>query len=1004
MGLVEFFFDVQKSLTESLQGTASGAILPRGAAVFEGRGGANMRCIYTRDASLMSMFEIYGTRHHYNAEIISDRLLAIANAMKPSLKQKGCTVQICMNHDRKRAPALIHGLMEPMVRASQSLDIDISGIVNDWKQVLGRYTAGESVYVAVWTHPTALAPAILKEEQKKRKTAPVIGGTAAQNPTTIITGMQAIHATSVANAATALRGAGLVFEELSPEEAARAIRTMVDEEWTSPQWKPWLDSKKTLPDLPPMEYDQLTSSWLMPESLAEQMVPREGEVIGNEMVKIGSRLHYPFMNKLQPQQIINFREGFFAEAIRQTFPWRITWTLRGGQQPDRLNAAIARVLGVASGQNRKINAAYEYMKEYTENGDGTPITVQVSYDTWVDTPAIIKDDLATLRKQQAQFAGAIQAWGTQEVTNITGDPWLAFVSGIPGLNWRSPAPATLAPIEDVFQMFPLVDRAASPWKSGLPLRTIDGKLYPYAPMSTHQASWITFGVAPMGSGKSVLANVENFAFIFNPDIPDIPYLYIIDVGPSSSGLIRMIQENLPPDKKHYACEFTLSNDIRDSINVFDTGLGCRRPFVSQKDFLTNFLVLLATPVALEEPHDGIQAFSRACIDAAYRTCSETKAKMYQPGIEKAIDEWIEHRGIRTDAHTTWWEITDKLFSENEPVLAGRAQRHAVPVLEDIATASLDQTLRKPFEKITLESGENLADYFYRHIQDAIGAYPVLSSYTRFDIGDARIASIDLDKFKGQGAEGAKSMAIMFMVAQQVMAGKFYKDWNDVETAPEMYRSWHEKQIKHLKELPKRLSMDEFHRITQNKGAVSRQFVADLCTRARESRKWGVSFAFWTQMYSDIPEAIVELTTTLYVLGIGTAEGADTIVKTYDMAPEIAQAIYNLPPPGPQGSSMLALYRTKEGKPYYHILTLTVGLYMLWALSSTKNERVIRDALSREFGFGRALDILVKLYPKDISKIIEERQREAARLGKNTNVIDDIIRECITYGREHQDKN
>lgn len=1005
MGLIENIIDLQQGLTENFGGGAVSDVMPRGIAKFENKG-KEFRCIYTSDSSLLTLFEIHGTRHFCNVDMIEQNLKIMANSMKSTMKDVSCTLQVCMYHDRAGARNIIDPVLDPMGRAAKRLDIDIDIIVNDWKSVLATYTANEKMYLAVWTHPTALVPAVLKKEQAelKKKRAPV--GPKQQNPTMVIHALQTAHTTHVANVITMFHSAEIVFTELTPENASLAMRIMFDEEWTSPEWQPWSadnDENHTLPSLPHLIHDTLNHAWVMPETLACQIIARDAEIINDEMVRIGSRIHFPFMNKLQPQQIVGFRKGFFKEAVKQQYPWRICWTIRGGQHPSAFNSALARIMHLFSAQNRKILAAYNFIRDYTEEKDGTPVSVQVTYDTWVDTPYPTKEDLALLRKNQAQFAGTIQAWGNQETVSVTGDPYAVLISSIPGLNWHSPAPQTLAPIEDIFKLLPFSDRAASPWKSGVPFRTPDGKLFPYSPMSTHQAAWISFGIAPMGAGKSVAANVENFVYVFNPENNDIPNLGIIDIGPSSSGLIRSIQVNLPPDKRHYAREFLLHNSEDECINVFDTELGCRKPFPAHHEFLVNFLTLLATPVEEEVPYDGIQQFARICLDAAYRVADESTRKMYEKGVEEEVDDWIQATGEPVDKGTSWWDLTDAIFKSGNPVLAVKAQRHAVPVLEDIKSMASVNLIAEQYKSVNVGrgKGEPLPDYFRRKIQEAIQSYPVLRSYTRFDIGDARIISIDLDRFKGLGAEGSKKMAIMFMVAQQVVAGKFYQDLNDIENVgdklPAIYRTYHEERINRLRETPKRLCMDEVHRITTNGGAVAKQFVADICTRARESRKWGVSFAFWTQMYQDIPKEIVELTTTLYVLGTGQAEGAAKIVETYDMAPEIAEKIYNLPPPGPHGSSMLALYRTKDGKPYYHLLTLTIGLYMLWALSSTKNERIIRDALTKEFGFAKALQILVKKYPINISKVIEERAHELSKQQIKGNVVQDIIDECVKYG-------
>lgn len=1012
--IIDALFNVSHSLTESFGGSAISNILPIGVSDIrketkedtpqdsydkdkkEGSG----RFIYCKDSSFVTMFEIHGTKHHYNSEMTRTALLRFANSIKSSMKEEGHTLQICMHHDRKRAPAILNALMDPMERAAKALNIDTKIITDDWKKVLAQYTAGEFIYIVAWTHPDILVPSILKEEKKKKEKRVQASSiqSGCQNPLYIIEALDAKHTTIVSNINTALNATGLVFTEYGPEKATRAMRSMLDEEFTHPEWKPWLqEGTNTMPSMH-KAYDDFSHEWFMPESLSHQIAPREAQVIDDKMVLIGNRLHYPFLTELMPQEIIGFRNGFFNEAITHSFPWRITWTLRGGQKISRLNSAIAQVCNLFSATNKKINNAYAYMKDYMENQDGTAITAQITYDTWVDTPLLSREDIAKVKTQQSQFAGAIQAWGTQQVVNITGDPYKALISSIPGLNWQSPAVPTLLPIEDAFSLMPLMDRAASPWESGIPLRTPDGKVYPYNPMSTKQAAWVTFGVAPMGQGKSVYANVENYSFIFNPDLPDVPYLYIIDVGASSSGLIKMIQESLPKNKKHLACGFTLDDNIDQSINLFDTELGCREPFSEHLSFLENFIVLLATPVNEKDPYDGIKSFAKLCIEHAYRMTGKVKPKVYKTGLNKEIDEWLINDGYKITSKTTWWQIVDHLFASGEKLLAGKAQRHAVPLLEDIGAASNESTIRTGYLGIEMPTKESLPDFFFRRIQDSLKDFPVLSGYTRFDIGEARIASIDLDRFKSPGAEGEKRMAIMFMAAQQVMAGKFYQDETDLVKVPALYKEHQRKRIKSIKELPKRLSMDEVHRITKSKGAVASQFVGDICTRARESRKWGVSFSFWSQIYEDIPEEIIALTTTLYIFGVANLKEAEKIAQTYGMTPEIANAMTELPPPGSQGSSLLAYFKTKDAKPYYHILTLTIGLYMLWALSSTKNERNIRDILTKEFGFGKALSILVKKYPQNISGIIEERQRELSNRGESGDVVADIIKECIEYGK------
>ena len=147
----------------------------------------------------------------------------------------------------------------------------------------------------------------------------------------------------------------------------------------------------------------------------------------------------------------------------------------------------------------------------------------------------------------AELSKTVQGWGTTDVSEAVGDPLLGFSATVPAIMPSSPAPVTAAPLQDAIGMWPL--RPASPWKEGsLLLRTQDGKLIPFAPNSSEQAAWIDLGVAPMGGGQSVFLNALNFAFVTQAGLSRLPWLSIIDIGPSSSGLITLLQENLPPER------------------------------------------------------------------------------------------------------------------------------------------------------------------------------------------------------------------------------------------------------------------------------------------------------------------------------------------------------------------------------------------------------------------------------------------------------------------------
>ena len=93
-------------------------------------------------------------------------------------------------------------------------------------------------------------------------------------------------------------------------------------------------------------------------------------------------------------------------------------------------------------------------------------------------------------------------------------------------------------------MLPIV-RPASPWDNGaLLFRTPDGKPWPFQPGSSQQTTWIDLVYARPGSGKSVLSNALNLALCLSAGITRLPRIAIIDIGPSSSGLISLLKEAL----------------------------------------------------------------------------------------------------------------------------------------------------------------------------------------------------------------------------------------------------------------------------------------------------------------------------------------------------------------------------------------------------------------------------------------------------------------------------
>ena len=70
-----------------------------------------------------------------------------------------------------------------------------------------------------------------------------------------------------------------------------------------------------------------------------------------------------------------------------------------------------------------------------------------------------------------------------------------------------------------------------------------------------------------------------------------------------------------------------------AVNPFDTPLGCRKPLPSHKAFLVNLLSLLATPLDVTAPADGVPGLIGRAIDLAYEELSDgNHPRLYQPNV------------------------------------------------------------------------------------------------------------------------------------------------------------------------------------------------------------------------------------------------------------------------------------------------------------------------------------------------------------------------------------
>lgn len=951
------------------------------------------------DGSLVSVFLLYGNFQAVDDSRHAHIISIMTEALAPIFAHPGHALQVVFSYDPAGGRQEVFQSLDPARTTARNLGLDIDEVLLDWGNAVSRYVSAEHLFLVLWTRPDVLAPTVRKSARLEMGTNSATGprvNRGTQNQCQLMPAIRNAHHKYVETISGTLKKLSMSFDLLDVHESIRRARLEIDPDFTGREWRALLPGDKIPLGYPePGESDM--GNLLYP-ALRRQIFPREGEEIDRRTIRIGDRFHSPLTVELMPQYPQPFNT-LFSSLLDKPYPWRVSFLL----EPDgigglSMRALLSSVLAFTNSANRQFNVALKELSERHLAGE-TINRFSIVWDTWVPTSA--PNALKTLRNNAAELAGQIQSWGSCETAEVVGDPLLGVVATLPGVMPGSPAKKTAAPLGEALEMLPLT-RCTSPWRVGSVLfRTPDGKVYPYQQGSSLQSAWVDIGVAPMGSGKSVLLNANNFGFILQPGLVRLPWLTILDVGPSSKGLISLFKEALPSDKKYLAAYHRLRMTSEYAINPFDTPIGYRTPPPAQMSFLTNFVSLLATPLESPAPPDGISGLATLCIEKAYDCFSDAQEpKRYNPEIDAEVAACVTNFGLYLDDKTTWWEIVDKLFANGFIHEAWRAQRYAVPLLAEVAAFANDERVRSLYNA-TLH-GEPITAYFWRHMVESIKSYPILREPTKFDLGDAQIISLDLDEVAPKGGPAAdRQTGVMFMLARQIGASRFFFMPEDVDLAPESYRTYHQERIESIRKDPKRLCYDETHRIMRSGSMVSKQIVEDLQTVIRESRKWSVSVGMYTQSIDDFPHIIVELATSVYILGANTQKSVNTLVDWFNLNEQCKYAILRLGKPDQRGARMVARFRvaTEEGSAQ-QVLVLSLGSQAIWAFSSTTEDVALRDSLIQKIGQREALRLLGALYPGGVKKEADQRKMAVREneFGKNFDVLQQIEEDILEQFR------
>lgn len=951
--------------------------------------------LVANDGSLVTILRVEGVQMLIGREEFQRILDGLRQALQTTLSHPGYLMQVFFSYNKDEVRGVISEILSPAEATAQRLGLNLEDLFQERINYLSNYCANEEVYIALWTRLGSLTSEQSKRAKKektktiKKNKIPPFFQT--QNILAAVPDLRESHDSFVRAVENDFNTWGIVTQALEVHEAVYAMRHSADPEFTDRNWRPSLPGDKiTIKEFKNMRGEISDILW---PSLARQILPRDAENIDLRTARVGDRVYASVFIDLFPKEVQSFVR-LFARTLQTHIPWRISFLIESnGLGHAGLRSAIASVLTITSRQNRLISDSLKLLSYINLSSDDAVVRLRVSASTWAP-----EDDRRLLRSRASMLSRAIQGWGSCDVSEISGDGFEGVVSSMLGVTSKNVATPSIAPLSAALHMLPLF-RPASPWTHGAILfRSPDGKPWPYHPGSRHQTTWIDLFYARPGSGKSVLSNAINLAVCLSPGINRLPRIAIVDIGPSSSGLISLIKDALPANQKHLAAYHRLRMRADYAINPFDVQLGCRYPTPQERSFLVNFLILLVTPVGSEKAYDGAADMSGLVIDELYKAfADEGNPHVYAANVDPEVDGVLEEIGFVHDPQTTWWEVTDALFVAGFSHHALLAQRHASPVLADVAAICRLPAIADLYNKITTPTGESLIQAFSRMISSAVREYPIISQVTRFDLGEARVVALDLDEVARSGGDAAnRQTGVMYMLARYVLARHYYLSEDNINDMPVAYREFHRTRILEIREDPKRIVFDEFHR-TAKVQAVREQVIQDM----REGRKWKVQVALISQSLEDFESVMVEFATSIFIMEAGPEQAVQKTAKIFGLSNTAQTALRNrVHGPREGGATFLAQFATKQGA-HTQLLTATLGPVELWALNTTAEDVNVRNRLYRRIGPREARKLLALKYPNgSVTKALEDRLAEIKEEGilvdeeVRSSVVENLIEELL----------
>jgi intracellular multiplication protein IcmB len=977
----------------------------------------------TKDGALVTIVQLRGT----TAKLFDPELLAVIEEISGVIGQdliKGGNhgLAVSFEFDPDEAYAYAKKTLNGSLHTAKRLGMGnlMSMIIDEKASKMADYCHVENTYLALSTYPTALHKDDMKQQVRERAeamqswpdTAEALLGDLA------FPALRTRHQTMVSSfmsrmeALDTLDSVGLLMKVLSVKDYLKDAKRLTDF-GASPNWEP-----RTMADAltrirvpsSPKEMKANKFDYVMPPTFGQQLFGSTVETIGLKYAVMGNRLYYSCAVTEGPRDPETF-DRMIHQAADLKLPFRITMSMKGdGIGVNALDNGLASLFPWMSSANSQRKDAVKNLQRYEKEANGVIPAMYITACTWAPAhPRYSKKngveyDLKEINERATKLNRVIQSWGGMQTRDTFNAPIEGSLSTQAGL-FDHPLGCVMAPtMPDAIGMTPIF-RPTTSWTErdgNVMMRTQDGKFLHYQQTSKRQNAWVTLLVGPMGYAKSTTINTLNFYYLLTPSTEsEIPYLRCMDIGPSSRSIVDAVKQSVSVERQNVARYIRLENSSEYQLNPNDTAFGLETPLPNHKDFLVNLVSTLCYGMSGDATiKNQLPGLVSTIVDktfAAYASKENggDRPRQYYPNANALVDQKIHEHGIQIDDLTSWHELRDALFDAGEVRAALICHRKAMPILSDmIAIASLDE-IRKEYPDE--HNGTLLLDMFARSIREAVSMFPILQGETKFELGESRVISLDLEDLvpKTNSDQALWQASIAFFIGYNLLTSDFFFHRSYLKYVPKRYSRYHTRRVQHLETSRKRFSMDERQRFSKVPAAQSQ-----VDSLILEGRKNLVDIMVASQMFDHHTEDSIDLATSTIILGTGnmTPENEKKVKTRFSLTDSQMKKIRSIRKPTKRGAEVFAIFKTDDGT-QAHYGFLTDGPIYLWLIATEAVDRSIRMKMYERFNETEALKRLAKRFPG--GSIKSEVDARLAELNDDVidedaiqaNLVDEFIEEC-----------